>query len=223
MILKEWWRGETINEVVISHAQFWVQIHGLPMEHLDENNAYLLGIKLGSVTKVEMVDFNKPYLRVQVLFDIKFPLQPGFYLPREEQNLVWISFKYERLLSFYLIYGRITHTMGTCIDDEHPFQSALGEEMRGMVPIEELAHLLPQRTQIGQGGADGGNIGEQGVAPLLPQRTRIGLGVADGGGNIGEWQRPIRSLSSMGTPNNVKGKETLVLPQQDHKMIALGR
>lgn len=113
--------------------------------------------------------------------------------------------------------------MGTCIVDEHPFQSALGEEMRGMVPIEELAHLLPQRTQIEQGGADGGNIGGQGVAPLLPQRTRIGLGVADGGGNIGEWQRPIRSLSNMGTPNNVKGKETLVLPQQDHKMIAHGR
>lgn len=65
MILKEWRRGETINKVEIAHAQYWVQIHGLPMESLDEGNAYLLRSKTGSVMQVEMVDVNKPYLGVR--------------------------------------------------------------------------------------------------------------------------------------------------------------
>lgn len=76
MILKEWKQGETINEVEISHAQFWIQIHGLPMECLDKGNAYQLGSKLGKVYQVEEVDVNKPYLRVQVMFELETPLQP---------------------------------------------------------------------------------------------------------------------------------------------------
>lgn len=55
MLLKEWKRGETIDEVELSHAQFWVQIHGLPLERLDEENALLLGTKLGSVDKVALI------------------------------------------------------------------------------------------------------------------------------------------------------------------------
>lgn len=34
------------------------------MERLDEDNAILLGSKLGVVDKVDRVDVNKPYLRV---------------------------------------------------------------------------------------------------------------------------------------------------------------
>lgn len=71
MILKEWRRGETIDEVEISRAQFWVQIHGLPLERLDEENTYLLGSKLGGVLNMELIDLNKPYLRVQVHFDVE--------------------------------------------------------------------------------------------------------------------------------------------------------
>ncbi|KAB1201923.1 hypothetical protein CJ030_MR8G027009 [Morella rubra] len=42
-----------------------VQIHGLHLERLDEENALLLGSKLGLVDKVDPVDINKPYLHVQ--------------------------------------------------------------------------------------------------------------------------------------------------------------
>lgn len=148
MISKEWRRGEPINEVEIAHAEYWVQIHELPMESLDEENAFLLGSKLGSVMQVEMVDVNKPYLRVQVPFDIEIPLQLGFYLPRENQNPAWISFKFQRLSNLCLFCGRITHTMGTCIDDEHLYKFALGEEMRGSVPVEEMGPLIPTRQGV---------------------------------------------------------------------------
>lgn len=83
------------------------------------------------------MDMNKPYLPVRVMFDIKSPLQPGFYMLRENQRPLWISFTFERLSNLCLIYGRLTHTISTCIDDEHPYKFALGEEMRGTVPVEE--------------------------------------------------------------------------------------
>lgn len=87
------------------------------------------------------MDVNKPYLRVQIHFNIEAPFQPGFSMTREGYPPIWISFKYERLPSFSSICGRITHTLGTCIDDEHPYQYALGDEMRGMIPFEELDFL----------------------------------------------------------------------------------
>lgn len=34
-------RGETINEVALSRAQYWVQIPGLPLENVDEENALM--------------------------------------------------------------------------------------------------------------------------------------------------------------------------------------
>lgn len=149
MILKEWRSRETIHEVDLSHAQFWVQIHELPLERLDEENAILIGSKLGVIDHIDPVDIHKPYLRVQVHFDIETPLHPGFSLHREGQNPIWISFKYERLSSFCMICGRITHTVGTCIDEDHPHQSALGDAIRGMIPFDELEFLSPLRTRMG--------------------------------------------------------------------------
>lgn len=39
MILREWNSQETIDEVDLSLVEFWVQIHGLPLEIVDEDNA----------------------------------------------------------------------------------------------------------------------------------------------------------------------------------------
>lgn len=85
-------------------------------------------------------------------FNIKVHLHLGFSLFREEYNLMWIPFKYEKLSSFCLICGRITHTMGTCIDDEHPYQVALGEKLRGMISMEEMEYFGNTRPWMGQGG-----------------------------------------------------------------------
>lgn len=58
-------------------------MHGLPMESLDEENTFLLGSKLGVVDKVEWVDVNKPFLWVQIHFDIESSFQPGFSMTRD--------------------------------------------------------------------------------------------------------------------------------------------
>lgn len=42
MLLKESRRGETLAEVELTNAQFWVQIHGLSLERLDDENGLLL-------------------------------------------------------------------------------------------------------------------------------------------------------------------------------------
>lgn len=74
---------------------------------------------------------------------------------------MWIAFKYERLSSFCLVCGRITHTMGTCVDDNHPYQFALGEEMRGMVPIDDSGSLRAENI-----GMRRGNLRGRGRAPI---------------------------------------------------------
>lgn len=152
MILKEWRRSETINEVDIAHAQFWVQIHELPMESLDEENANVLGRKMGSMMQVEMVDVNKPYLWVQVQFDIE-TCNRDSVCPGKTRTLLGFLSSLRDCPNLCFICGRITHSMGTCIDVEHLYKFALSEEMRGTVPVEEMVPLVPSRLGPVIGGS----------------------------------------------------------------------
>lgn len=140
----------------------------------------LIGSKLSIIDKLNPVDINKPYLRVKVHFDLETPLHLGFMLNREGYNPVWISFKYERLSSFCMICGRITHTAGTCIDDDHPYQYALRDEMMGMIPLDELEIISPIWARMGQGTGGRGNFGIAGNTM--------------GGGSVGGVRRVNNSL-----------------------------
>lgn len=46
MMLREWNPRETIDEVDLSMVEFFIQIHGLPLEIVDEENGRLIGCKL---------------------------------------------------------------------------------------------------------------------------------------------------------------------------------
>lgn len=142
---------------------------------MDEENAYLLGNKLGEVCQVELVDVNRPYLRVQVKFELEAPLHLGFYLPRDQGKPVWIAFKYERLSSFCLACGRLTHTMDTCTDEMHPYQFARGEDMRGMVPMDESQSGLVDRMNMMQENFEGrGVTGGRGRSDFHTTIGRVG-------------------------------------------------
>lgn len=53
---------------------------------------------------------------------------------------------------------RITHTMGTCTDNAHPYQLELGEDMRGMVPMEEMEPVIPNHIRFGKDSLSKGRL-----------------------------------------------------------------
>ena len=82
--------------------KFWVQIHGLPMRMLDLETTIELGEKLGQVTPCEnpneLVGGN--FLRVQVEIDVSQLLCQGRRIALDDNEEIWISFKYEKLPNF---------------------------------------------------------------------------------------------------------------------------
>lgn len=79
-----------------------------------------------------------------------------------------------------MIYGRLTHTMGTCIDDTHPYQFVLRKDMRGVVPMEEMSTLSPNRGHLGSLGLVKGRLealvhGERGIAMAGDRRSLGGF------------------------------------------------
>lgn len=150
MILKEWNPKESLEEVDLSVVEFWVQIHGLPLELVDADNARLIGCKLGEVLELDPVEEHASFIRIKIRFHVSTPLEPGFYFPRDNGDDLWIGFKYERLSSFCIHCGLMDHTIGTCYQNPaHPQNYALTDKMRGFPPppnVDQMSESSPRET-----------------------------------------------------------------------------
>lgn len=145
MVLKEWEPKKTNDEVDLSFVVYWIQIHGLPLEIFDEDNARLIGNKLGEILEMDNIGEHISFLRLKIRFLATQPLQPGFPYYHEDGASVWIGFKYERLFSFCFHCGLIDHTIGSCF--QHPPHSqnyALNDKMRGFPPV---AQVVEEKTE----------------------------------------------------------------------------
>lgn len=91
-ILKEWDPSLTFDEVDLTRATYWIQIHGLPLEVFGNENALLIGNKIGKGIEADNVELHRPYLRLKVRFDTSNPLEPGFYYHRNDDDLVWVAY-----------------------------------------------------------------------------------------------------------------------------------
>lgn len=100
-----------MEEVDFSCGAFWIQIHGLPLIHMNAHNANLLGSRLGKLLEVDNADATgmqyRKFLRVKVLINLQNPLAQGFNLPRIDKPLLRINFRYERLSDFCFTCGRL--------------------------------------------------------------------------------------------------------------------
>lgn len=54
------------------------------------------------------------FLRVRVAIDIRKPLKTRFFLLRENNTMLWIQFKYERLSDFCYRCGLLGHNENFC-------------------------------------------------------------------------------------------------------------
>ncbi|OMO61796.1 hypothetical protein CCACVL1_23233 [Corchorus capsularis] len=86
LILKKWEVEKSISEIPFHKVQYWIQIHGLPLEMQNLNNIKKIGSTIGSIIILEKPEWNQGkgrcYMRDRIEIDARKPLLPGFWVPR---------------------------------------------------------------------------------------------------------------------------------------------
>lgn len=87
MILNEILVDTFSGEIDFSTTQLWVQIHGLPMKLMSNDNARLVGNRIGVTIDLDKknnwIFFPGKFLRVKVEVKISKPLLCGFFQSRK--------------------------------------------------------------------------------------------------------------------------------------------
>lgn len=110
LILKEWLPDIGIDEIDMSKAHFWVQLHGLPPAITSLANIKLIGQHLGTLLEIEPLPFGlacKKFVRIKVELAVDSPLKTGFLIPRLNKSPALVTFRYERLSDFCYHCGRL--------------------------------------------------------------------------------------------------------------------
>ncbi|XP_039158435.1 uncharacterized protein LOC120288488 [Eucalyptus grandis] len=130
LILKPWEPNKLAQCYKFTSCEFWVQVHGLPIEWCSEEIVSLVAQQLGGVKEVKVekrgVAFHKVG-KARVDLELEKPLKPGTLFNLGEEK-VWLDFKYERLPRFYYSCGRVGHFTTNC--KEIPYDVAKIEDRK---------------------------------------------------------------------------------------------
>jgi hypothetical protein len=118
LILKLWPPNLSFDEVKLITCQFWVQIHGPPLQNMTTRNAIQIGKSLGNLLDAENGNSEgiicTHHLRIRVEIDTSKPLVPGLLLPRQGRSQIWVQYMYERLADYCTLCGLIGHHKNYC-------------------------------------------------------------------------------------------------------------
>nr|GMD01183.1 uncharacterized protein LOC109173053 [Ipomoea batatas] len=99
-------------------ADFWIQLHDLPLGFYSEKSVTAIGNFIGEFLKIDEATFSgwwQSFIRIRVRINITKPLASGMRIRRNGGDWSWVSFRYERLPNFCFICGLIGHTEKFCI------------------------------------------------------------------------------------------------------------
>ena len=130
LVLKRWNPILTSQEIDFNSSTFWVQVHGLPAFWQRKDYINWIGGKVGTVVEVDFVGEPRiqwqRFVRIRVDIDLASPLSPGFFLPRDNHQDLWIGLKYERLPGICYWCGVIGHDTRDCVRDEKMLRNEFG-------------------------------------------------------------------------------------------------
>ena len=141
LILRKLVHGEAVKDIKFNKSPFWIQIHGLPTMCQTKEVGESISATLG---EVEKVDVNRKgfcletFLCIRVPLDITLPLCRGRKVRLGEHGLKWVDLKYERLLIFCNLCGRVDHDERDCMqrlrsnDTLRPEEKQFGQWLRAM-------------------------------------------------------------------------------------------
>ncbi|KAL0004280.1 hypothetical protein SO802_011841 [Lithocarpus litseifolius] len=116
LLLCRWRKGLSVSNIVFTHSPFWVQIWGLPFEHMSLDVGKELGNSLGRFIESDRRTGHSDqakFMRIRVDLQLDKPLRRGGKVASFDGDKFWVSFKYERLPVFCFLCGRLGH------DDKH--------------------------------------------------------------------------------------------------------
>lgn len=118
LCLESWLPQISYHQIKSNSSPFWIQVHNLPLEHMNVFNAWKLLQKIGEVLEIEnpIVDGNllRTFIRGRVKLDLDKPLPIGCWAPKSNLPNLWITYKYERLQSLCYKCGIIGHDQKSC-------------------------------------------------------------------------------------------------------------
>lgn len=115
-----WWPPHLhMEEIEFHKCAFCIQVHNLPFNKMNKQNALKIGQFLGNFDQFdEGVDEHKAHLRkftrIRAIVDTSCGLKSGCFIPRDDGSRRWVAFKYERLFEFCYECGKIDCITKAC-------------------------------------------------------------------------------------------------------------
>ncbi|XP_031091148.1 uncharacterized protein LOC116027532 [Ipomoea triloba] len=154
LLLKKLEPHEDPEAVTLSHADFWIQIHGLPVGCRSEAVLQAIGQFVGGLIKMDEKNFDgslRAFYRIRVALNVSKPLKKGMRLKKDDGEWFTILFQYERLPTFCFLCGMIGHGEKQCAkwleegeqQKEKPFSPSLRAGTRRNIPTSGEQWIAP--------------------------------------------------------------------------------
>lgn len=124
LCLRHWEAGLNVKEVSLTHVPIWVQLHGLRLDQMTEENARIIGDYIGKFMEMDRCSLNdalkRGFLRIKILLDCYRVIKGGMWVSRKSQTKYFINFKYERLADLCFNCGHFGHWERECKEESIP-------------------------------------------------------------------------------------------------------
>ncbi|TXG70055.1 hypothetical protein EZV62_004990 [Acer yangbiense] len=130
-----------VSKLGFNRAEFWVQIHDIPIMCMNRRMARWLAEQICVVVEIpsDSRECWGKFIRVKVQIDISKLLKRWLRLKLgKEDDIVVIRLKYERLSDFCFACGQIGHMVKECLDEEAKKGALDGSSMSAALIVREV-------------------------------------------------------------------------------------
>lgn len=128
IVLQRWCKGFKLNQLDFSSSPFWIQLRDLPLENMSVEVGKKLMVAFGDVQEAVIAQLNGNQgrcIRVKVELDITKPLPRGRRVMATGGELVWVTFKYEKLPIYCQYCGIVGNDDRGCIEKYNDTEKGL--------------------------------------------------------------------------------------------------
>lgn len=109
--------GVLPGNVILDSVDLWVQVHDLPLGYTSDSVLEQIGNFLGTFVRTDDRFIDAPwrtFYRIRVAIPVARPIRRRMSLVKRDKSTCWVSFKYERLHTYYFFCGMLGHVYKFC-------------------------------------------------------------------------------------------------------------